>query len=457
MSLDASNQQSITPDTQAPEVTSGSIATNGQDASTGLAAASVEATIRDDGSGFSQGWLKYTADLAPNQQQWINLNPQNLVDGDNNHGRYTSSATFHKNAANGQWSLSEAYLADETGNSTRLEDQTEIANWIAETGHTDLSSFQLKSSNPDITVPSLNKVILDTAIQDSATGMFYIPVSVEADDDLSGIESFELEIREEDSGQYKWQYVDRSDLYGTGATADPFKTSFVLSEYAASGTWSLSSLRLYDKTGNRLYLDGSELSTFLNTSGSTGSVAINNDLNQDITDPLLTSISLVTSTIDEATGRALVTLDIDVDEQKADFDDGWIEFSKTNGSGLFEIYFDASNLKTGTLHGSGGSYRISALAPEGYSDGNWEVSYVRLRDTANNVWYSWEDSLLEALKSNGSIDNFALSSATGGIAYQEYLSDLEAPEIDPDSFSLIYVADPKSSRKNRLTGCGFSS
>ena len=53
MSLDSGSQQTTTPDTQAPELTSGDIATNGQDASSGPAAASVKATIEDTGSGFS--------------------------------------------------------------------------------------------------------------------------------------------------------------------------------------------------------------------------------------------------------------------------------------------------------------------------------------------------------------------------------------------------------------------
>ncbi len=85
MPLDSGSQQTITPDTKAPELTSGSVATNSQDASTGLAAASVQATIEDrasdlseaSGSGFSYGSLTYTSDLAPDQQTTIWLDRQN--------------------------------------------------------------------------------------------------------------------------------------------------------------------------------------------------------------------------------------------------------------------------------------------------------------------------------------------------------------------------------------------
>jgi hypothetical protein len=162
MTLDSGNQQTITPDTQAPELTSGSIATNGQNASTGLAAASVEATIEDNGSGLDWGRLTYTSSLAPDQTVSIDISDRNLVDGNNNSGQYTSSNTFHKNAANGTWNLTQAEFHDETGKWSIL-DNTNLNSWITENGFTSLASFNLASSSPDTVDPVLSKVILGGA------------------------------------------------------------------------------------------------------------------------------------------------------------------------------------------------------------------------------------------------------------------------------------------------------
>ena len=259
MPLDSSNQQITTPDTQGPQITSGSIATNTQDANTGLAAASVEARIEDGGSGFTSGNLTYTSDLAPDQQTTIWLDRQHLVDGDNNDGLYTSSTTFHENAANGQWSLSHGYINDETGNQQSIN-----AAWLANNGITGLDNFQLLSSNPDTDDPVLTKVILGSAVQDSASGKFYIPVSVEASDSLSGISNGSLSINEANSGQTASAWIGDNEANGSGTATDPFKTNFVLSEYVADGTWSLTNIWLHDKAGNHSNVTGASLNNFLN-------------------------------------------------------------------------------------------------------------------------------------------------------------------------------------------------
>lgn len=445
MPLDSDSQQTTTPDTQAPEFSSGSIATNGQDASTGLAAASVEAAITDTGSGFNYGSLWYSSDAAPDQQTTIWLNRHNLVDGDNNNGQYTSSTTFHENAANGQWSLSGGYLRDETGNEISID-----ADWLADHGLSSLASFQLASSNPDLIDPVLSKVSLGAAIQDPATGQFYIPVSIEASDLLSGIRDGSLQIREANSGQSASAWFAGYHGIGTGTSTDPFKTSFTLSEYAASGNWSLTNIWLYDEAGNHISLSNSELSNFLIASSSNSTVAINNT-NQDVSDPDLQAIRLITSTTDDATGRALITLELEIDEQNAGFRDGWIYLTKQGGGGSFNAYINKSNLISGTLHGTSGTYRISALAPEGYSDGDWEISRYELWDQAGNyisAWDSQTQTILANLKTAGQVvGTIPLAAPIGGIPYQEYLSDLEAPEIDPDSFSLSYVPDSSRSGK----------
>ena len=43
---------------------------------------------------------------------------------------------------------------------------------------------------------------------------------------------------------------------GSGTASAPFQTSFVLSEYAASGTWALTDVWLYDEAGNFAYRVG---------------------------------------------------------------------------------------------------------------------------------------------------------------------------------------------------------
>ena len=445
MPLDYGSQETTTPDTQAPEFSSGSIATNSQDASTGLAAASVEATITDAGSGFNYGSLGYSSDAAPDQQTTISLNKQNLVDGDNNNGLYTSSTTFHENAANGQWSLSGGYLRDETGNEISIN-----ADWLADHDLSSLASFELDSSNPDIIDPVLSKVSLGAAIQDPATGQFYVPVSIEASDLLSGIKDGSLQIREANSGQSASAWFAGYNGIGTGTSTDPFKTSFTLSEYAVSGNWSLTNIWLFDKAGNHISLYDSELSDFLIASSSNSTVAISNT-NQDVSDPDLQAIRLITSTTDDATGRALITLELEIDEQNAGFRDGRIYLTKQGGGGSFNASINQSNLISGTLHGSGGTYRVSTQAPEGYSGGDWEISRYELYDQAGNYISAWDSEtevILANLKTAGQVvATIPLATATGGIPYQEYLSDLEAPEIDPDSFSLSYVPDSSRSGK----------
>ena len=439
MTLDSGSQQTTTPDTQAPGITSGSIATNGEDASTGLAAASVETVIEDTGSGFSYGSLTYRSDLASDQQTTVLLDKQNLVDGDNNSGQYTSSTTFHENAANGQWSLSHGYLRDETGNQISVDSA-----WLVENGLSDLASFQLTSSNPDISDPVLSKVNLGTAVRDSATGQFYIPVSIEASDNLSGISSGHFTLRESTSGQGETAWLD--SLIGSGTSSDPYRSQFTLSEYAAAGSWAISDGRLYDAAGNNAYYSTTELQALAGTK----KVTITNP-NEDVSDPVLQAIQLVTSTTDNATGRALITLELDIDEQNSGFSHGQVYLDKIGGGGSFNTYIDKSNLISGTLHGTGGLYRVSALAPEGYSDGDWEISRIWLNDQAGNYLDASEidtPSILANLKTAGQVvTTIPLAAATGGIPYQEYLSDLEAPEIDPDSLTLNYVPDSSRSGK----------
>ena len=179
MTVETSDKQFIDTDTTAPSIESGSIGSNGLDASSGQALVNTQITASDAQSGIKNGTLQYQSAAAPDQNLNFYFGNQNIIDGDNNSGTFSKSQILQKNAAGGDYNLNYASIRDEAGNTSSYSG-VNLDEWLNSQNLEALSSISVDSANPDTTDPVLQSIQLGDAIQDGASGKFYIPVTIEA-------------------------------------------------------------------------------------------------------------------------------------------------------------------------------------------------------------------------------------------------------------------------------------
>jgi hypothetical protein len=170
--------------------------------------------------------------------------------------------------------------------------------------------------------------------------------------------------------------------------------TFKLDPRAATGTYIIDDIRLYDVAGNQKFYSNSELVS----EGFTNSWEISNTLS-DNTAPNIIALSLTPSINTSDLNRKQITINLITDEQVTDINDIYIRLISPDNANIDQYIVDTGRLFTTTKDGNSYSHTISL--PLEYPDGIYNISYIFINDKAlNNKTYEVSELNLLGFNTN---------------------------------------------------------
>ena len=350
-------------DVTAPELVEITIEPSEMDTSAGAATITITAKATDDLSGIrSMGYfLERPSGRKENSGRGLSW-----VSGSSTDGMYVGRLTLPQYSERGTWRISTVYLYDEVGNH-----KTYRSVELADLGLS--ASFEVVSSQQDITPPELVEITIEPSEMDTSAGAATITITAKATDDLSGIRSmgYFLErpsgMRENSGRGLRW--VNGSSTDGT------YVGRLTLPQYSEKGTWRIYTAYLYDEVGNSRDYRSAELAD-LGLSASFEVVSSQ----QDITPPELVEITIEPSEMDTSAGAATITItakatdDLSGIRSMGYFLERPSGMRENNGRGL--SWVDGSS--------TDGMYAGRLTLPQYSEGGTWRISTVYLYDEVGN-------------------------------------------------------------------------
>ena len=248
------------------------------------------------------------------------------------------------------------------------------------------SSTHLTNPFSDNLAPEITAIEIGTA-EKIADGSIAIPVNLTVTDDKSGIIADNVII--EFIGPNNTNFQQRVALDANGQVS----TQVLLPAFAASGTYTLGTVRIYDNAYNGV------LQYHADQHGGVGSVVIDNP-EQDITPPTLDRLE-ITGSFDPVNGRPILHLSADLSDDKAGLQAFW---ARTYVNGAFAPSNERGTNTTGHVE-----FDIGLLSPSATGIYSFELSAVDNARTGR--W--WESDLrdpqngLSKLGFNGDIHVYA--------------------------------------------------
>lgn len=197
------------------------------------------------------------------QTEYVGASEFALISGDEFDGTWQGTATFPQHSEDGDWQVTISNLhgiKDSAGNQVTMS--------LAELGLID--TIQVASATPDITPPEIFNLDFTPKAINTSAGPVEISVTMQLQDDLSGL-SFETdapsitfvigaEFRSPSGGQTVRQSTFGGHTLSTGTALDgTWDGPITMRQFSESGTWSLSTIRLKDKTNNKIAFSEADL------------------------------------------------------------------------------------------------------------------------------------------------------------------------------------------------------
>ena len=282
-----SSQEDVT----APELVELTLGSSEVDVSDGAGMIDVKVKATDDLSGIRS--IGYFLE-RPSGMKESSGRGLRWVSGSSNDGTYVGRLTLPQYSEKGTWRIDTVYLYDEVGNNRDY--------WSGELAALGLpTSFEVVSSQQDITPPELVEITIEPFEMDTSAGVATITITVKATDDLSGIRSVGYFL-ERPSGMK--ENSGRSLRWVSGSSNDgTYVGRLTLPQYSEKGTWRIDTVYLYDEVGNNLDYRSGELAAL----GLPASFEVVSS-QQDITPPELVEITIEPSEMDTSGEAATITI-----------------------------------------------------------------------------------------------------------------------------------------------------
>jgi hypothetical protein len=221
----------------------------------------------------------------------------------------------------------------------------------------------------DDEAPQLQTLTFSTPYSDQSDQL-HIDFSISATDDLSGLDSsfiIELYSPTGKSIQKRGLFV-QDGLKQTSAELD-----FVFPKYSSSGTYNLSTIRLYDLAGNVNFSQ----QWIANNSHS---ITIENP-NSDSISPILNNLTL-SSEFDLIAKRPVINVNVTVSDDRSGVKSTYVRLRKPDG-GFIEnwMHKDLENSSEGPANTM---FTAAFALTSDYVTGDYSVSYLCITDEANN-------------------------------------------------------------------------
>ncbi len=287
---------------------------------------------------------------------------------------YVAKKLLPQHSESGTWRTSFTQLRDRAGNYRDYlpEELTQRGLSV---------SFEVVSSNQDVTPPELLDVSVEPSMIDVTGGDVRITATAQAIDDVSGIDYIMMDFWSPSANQDATVFVRPSPQVGTAMDRAYLKGTTTLSRYSESGTWRLGSVQIRDKVGNeRLYpLEEFKRLELYHTFEVT---SIEGDSNY----PELYGLTLSHSEVYLDEGDAFITVGV-----RATDDSSGIDYVEVSFLGPAKQWI--RSVLTGPITGTStdGEFVGTIFVPQHLPSGIWRILLSLVDKAGNGLNYSGEN------------------------------------------------------------------
>ena len=350
LGLDPALTVTRTTDSTPPQLTALSVTPDAVDTTSAPATVTITATITDDLSGFSYGYMS----LASPGGLYLSASAFTAIGGD----RYTATVVIPRYAQPGTWHVDSISLTDHSWN-TR---------WL---GRWDLQDLGIDASVEvtgiqDVTAPVITAMTVSPATIDITSSSVNVTLTATITDDLSGFSSGSLTFTSPSGAQMISQ-----GIFATSTGSDQYTATLYFPRWSETGDWHIQSVSVADGVSNWRWLDRMGLQAL----GIDPVITVTGA--GDTSAPSLSSLTVSPTTVDVTSGSATATVTATITDDLSGFAWGSLYFMGPDGmqntwSGSFS-YLD------------GDRYRATVTFPSGAEPGVWHVYYVSLTDNVRNT------------------------------------------------------------------------
>lgn len=256
----------------------------------------------------------------------------------------------------------------------------------------------------DVTPPALVDFSFAPAAIDVSAGPQTVVATLHVTDDLAGVSSVNVSFRSPTGAQF--QFSSSSSPAAGTRTDGTFVVNVVFPQFAAAGTWTVSSVTLSDLAGNF-----SSLNTIVLQSRGLPTTLEVTSL-PDTEPPVLTALAITPAVVNVSTGDAMVTVDLQVTDNLSGTafapcvpGSFFAFFAVTlrSPSGVQERFMAAAALGLTSGTRADGTWSGTLTMPRQSEAGPWSVQSLTLRDCAGNSRF-YSASMLQTLGHQASVD-----------------------------------------------------
>ena len=203
----------------------------------------------DDSSGID--WISATLTSPSGEQTHCFCNGLPLSSGTYTDGVFTRSITIPQYSEAGTWTIEYINVVDSVNNSRNYG--------VGELVNLGLSpSFEVSTTKEDVTTPEIVGVTLTPTEVNVSDGPGLITMSIEATDDLSGIDWISATLTSP-SGEQTHCFCNGLPLTSGSHTDGVFTRSITLPQYSEAGTWSIDYININDSVNNSQHYSAGRL------------------------------------------------------------------------------------------------------------------------------------------------------------------------------------------------------
>lgn len=313
-------------------------------------------------------------------------------------GTFVFNVTVPQYAEAGTWEIYAIGVSDAVSNSRVIPQQT-----LLDLGYP--IHVQVISLNQDLAPPHVTAIRMMPGSADVSAGDVTVVVELDIEDQVSGVSRDVLSLPDFEllspSGQQNRVLSFRDfTLHSGTVNVGVFRSQFLMPRHSEPGVWKISQITVRDRVRNtRRYLP-MDLAAF----GNSINFPVTSP-DPDMTVPSLTGLRYTPAFVNTSTGPQAIQVEMDVMDSPAGVDLSmdtccvwYASFTFTSPSGAqfasISPFSNAMTLVSGT--NTNGTWRGTLNLPQFSEEGDWQLSYLYLKDFPRNRIFHTRQSV-EAL------------------------------------------------------------
>ncbi len=239
---------------------------------------------------------------------------------------------------------------------------------------TALLSWAPPTSAQDVIGPALVDCTVSPATLDATGGPATGTWTLQATDDLSGVETAAILFVHPVFATLLSADVDATHLIAGDALDGTWSTTFEVPEFSPSGSWGVFLFSLTDVAGNTTSVPPASLPA---------SCGFDVASLPDTAPPTLAALSASTGAVDVTLGPAAITLTTVLEDDRSGVDHAAITFESPSGAENVVVDVESGHLVAGDA--LSGTYTVGFEIPQLAENGTWNVASARIVDAYGYV------------------------------------------------------------------------